>query len=150
MRLKFKTLDSAERVLHQFMFDEMDEAEKEKFAAHCRKFGTTPDEFIKTWAGESVKSVENGWEGFKPCAMALNGDWGFTFPLDAEHARGKVLIKVAGNDELGLGWVNTWLRITPTQSLLLERAVIFLVSIPSMKTSPTSSLKSLSFSSSVI
>jgi hypothetical protein len=100
---KFKSVDSSEQMLRQIMFDKMDEAEKEKFEAHCQKLGTTPDEFIKTWAGESVKSVENGWEGFKQCAVALHSDWGFTFPLDAEHARGKVVIKVAKNDELGSG-----------------------------------------------
>jgi len=100
---KFKTVDSAEKVLRQVTFDKMDEAEKEKFGAHCQKLGTTPDEFIKSWAGSSVKSVENGWEGFKQCAVALHSDWGFTFPLDAEHARGKVLIKVATGDELRPG-----------------------------------------------
>jgi len=103
MGSKFKTVDSAEQVLRQMLFDKMDEAEKEKLAAHCQKFGITPDEFIKTWAGESVKSVENGMEGFKQCSVALHSDWGFTFPLDAEHARGKVLIKVAKNDDLGPG-----------------------------------------------
>ena len=103
MGSKFKTVDSAEQMLRQIMFDKMDKAEKEKFAAHCQKLGTTPDEFVKTWAGESVKSVENGWEGFKQCAVALHSDWGFTFPLDAEHARGKVLIKVAKSDQLGSG-----------------------------------------------
>ena len=71
--------------------------------AHCQKFGSTPDEFIKTWAVGSVKSVENGWEGFKQSSAALHSDWGFTFPLDAEHARGKVLIKVAKGDDLGSG-----------------------------------------------
>ena len=50
-----------------------------------------------------MKSVENGWEGFKQCAVALHSDWGFTFPLHAEHARGKVLIKVARGDELRPG-----------------------------------------------
>ncbi|KAF9645686.1 hypothetical protein BDM02DRAFT_480309 [Thelephora ganbajun] len=103
MGSKFKTVDSAEQMLRQILFDKMDEAEKEKFAAHCQKLGSTPDEFVKTWAEESVKSVENGWEGFKQCAVALHGDWGFTFPLDAEHARGKVLIKVSISDELGSG-----------------------------------------------
>jgi len=103
MGSKFKTVDSAEQMLRSLLFDEMDEAEKEKFAAHCQKVGSTPDEFVKTLAGESVKSVENGWEGFKQCAVALHSDWGFTFPLDADHARGKVLIKVAKSDELGSG-----------------------------------------------
>ena len=103
MRFKFRSIDSAEQMLRQILFDKMDEVEKEKFAAHCQKLGSTPGEFIKTWAGESVKSVENGWEGFKQCAVALHSDWGFTFPLDAEHARGKVLIKVAKGDDLGSG-----------------------------------------------
>ena len=103
MRSKFSTVDSAEQMLRQMLFDKMDEAEREKFEAHCEKIGTTPDEFIKTWAEKSVKSVENGWEGFKQCAAALHSDWGFTFPLDAEHTRGKVLIKVAKSDELGSG-----------------------------------------------
>ena len=103
MGSKFKTVDSAEQMLRSILFDKMDEAEKEKFAAHCQKLGATPDEFVKTWASESVKSVENGWEGFKQCAVALHSDWGFTFPLDDEHARGKVLIKVAKSDELGSG-----------------------------------------------
>ena len=43
------------------------------------------------------------FEGYKQCAIALHSDWGFTFPLDDEHARGKVLIKVADADELGSG-----------------------------------------------
>lgn len=103
MGSKFKSVDSAERMLRQMLFDKMDEAEKEKFGAHCQKLGTTPDEFVKSWAGESVRSVENGWEGFKQCAAALHSDWGFTFPLDGEHARGKVLVKVSNNDELGSG-----------------------------------------------
>jgi len=103
MGSKFKTVDSAEQMLRSVLFDKMDEAEKEKFAAHCQKVGFTPDEFIKTWATDSVKSVENGWEGFKQCAAALHSDWGFAFPLDAEHARGKVLIKVAKSDDLGSG-----------------------------------------------
>jgi hypothetical protein len=103
MGSKFKTADSAEQMLRSILFDKMDEAEKEKFAAHCQKLGTTPDEFVKSHARESVKSVENGWEGFKQCAVALHSDWGFAFPLDAEHARGKVLIKVAKNDDLGSG-----------------------------------------------
>lgn len=100
---KFKTVDSAEQMLRQILFDKMDEAEKDKFAKHCEKLGITPDEFVKTHAEGTVKSVENGWEGFKQCAAALHSDWGFTFPLDAEHARGKVLIVVAKNDELGSG-----------------------------------------------
>ena len=103
MGSKFKSIDSAEQMLRQILFDKMDEAEKEKFAVHCQKLGTTPDEYVKVWAKESVKSVENGWEGFKQCAVALHSDWGFTFPLDDEHARGKVLIKVARGDELGSG-----------------------------------------------
>ena len=103
LRSKFKNVDSAEQMLRQILFDKMGDAEKEKFEAHCQKLGTTPGEYIKTWAGNSVKSVENGWEGFKQCAVALHGDWGFTFPLDAEHARGKVLIKVSKSDELGSG-----------------------------------------------
>lgn len=103
MGSKFKSVDSAEKMLRQLLFDKMDEAEKEKFAAHCQKLGTTPDEYVKTWAKDSVKSVENGWEGFEQCAVALHSDWGFTFPLDDEHARGKVLIKVAKSDELGSG-----------------------------------------------
>lgn len=103
MKSKFKTVDSTEQVLRQILFDKMDEVEKEKFNAHCQKFGSTPDEFIRTWAQGSVKSVENGWEGFKESAVALHSDWGFAFPLDEEHARGKVLIKVATDDELGSG-----------------------------------------------
>ena len=103
MGSKFKTVDSAEQMLRQLIFDEMDEGEKEKLTAHCQKLGTTPDEFIKGWAGDSVRSVENGMEGFKQCAVALHSDWGFTFPLDAEHTRGKVLIKVAKSDKLGSG-----------------------------------------------
>jgi len=100
---KFKTVDSTEQMLRQVLFDKMGEAEKEKFAAHCQKLGSTPDEYIKTWAEDSTKSVENGWEGFKQCAVALHSDWGFTFPLDAEHTRGNVLIQVAKSDELGSG-----------------------------------------------
>ena len=100
---KFKSIDSAEQMLRQILFDKMTETEKEKFAAHCQKLGTTPDEYIKVWAQESMKSVENGFEGYKQCAIALHSDWGFTFPLDDEHARGKVLIKVADADELGSG-----------------------------------------------
>jgi len=103
MGSRFKTVDSAEQMLRQILFDKMDEAEEEKFAAHCQKLDTTPEEYIKTWAEGSVKSVENGWEGFKQCTVALHSDWGFTFPLDAEHARGKVLIRVSKNDELGSG-----------------------------------------------
>ena len=103
MGSKFKTVDSAKQMLRSILFDEMDEVEKGKFAAHCQKLGTTPDEYIKEWAEGSVKSVENGMEGFKQCAVALHSDWGFTFPLDAEHARGKVIIKVAKSDELGSG-----------------------------------------------
>ena len=103
MGSKFKTVDSAEQMLRSILFDKMDKAEKEKLAAHCQKLGATPEEFAKTWAVDSVKSVENGWEGYKQCAVALHSDWGFTFPLDAEHARGKVLIKVAKSDGLGSG-----------------------------------------------
>jgi hypothetical protein len=103
MRSKFKSVDSAEQVLRQILFDKMDEAEKEKFGTHCQKLGTTPEKYVKVWAEESVKSVENGWEGFKQCAVALHSDWGFKFPLDDEHARGKVLIKVSSSDELGSG-----------------------------------------------
>ena len=103
MRSKFKSVDSAEQVLRQILFDKMDEGEKEKFEAHCKRFGATPDEYVKTWAEDSVKSVGNGWEGFKQCAVALHEDWGFTFPLDDEHVRGKVLIRVSNGDELGSG-----------------------------------------------
>lgn len=103
MGSKFKSVDSAEQMVRQILFDKMDEAEKEKFGAHCEKLGTTPDEYIKKWAEGSVKSVENGWEGFKQCAVALHSDWGFTFPLDDEHARGRVLVKVSNGDHLGSG-----------------------------------------------
>ena len=103
MGSKFKTFDSVEEILRQVILDRMDEAEKERFTAHCQKFGTTPDEFVKTWARESMKSVENGWNGYKQSAVALHSDLGFTFPLDADHTRGKVLIKVAKGDELGFG-----------------------------------------------
>ena len=47
-------------MLRQILFDKMDEAEKEKFAMHFQKSGTTPDEFVKTHAEGAVKSVENG------------------------------------------------------------------------------------------
>ena len=103
MGSKFKTFDSVEEILRQVILDRMDEAEKERFTAHCQKFGTTPDEFFKTWARESMKSVENGWNGYNQSAVALHSDWGFTFPLDADHTRGKVLVKVAKGDELGSG-----------------------------------------------
>ena len=103
MGTKFQSVDSTEQILHQILFDKMDEAEKEKFTVHCQKVGSTPDEFVRTWAEESVRSVENGWEGYKQCAVALHGDWGFTFPLDEEHSRGKVVIKVSKSDELGSG-----------------------------------------------
>ena len=104
MRSKFKSVDSTEQMLHQVLFDKIrDEAEKEKFAAYCQKFGKTPNEFIKTWAGESAKSVENGWEGFEQSAAALRSDCGSTFPLDAEHARRKALIRVTKGDYLRSG-----------------------------------------------
>ena len=57
---KSETVDSAEQMLRQILFDKMDEADKEKFAKHCQKSGITPDEFVKTRAEGAVKSVENG------------------------------------------------------------------------------------------
>ena len=92
-----------EQTLHELVFDKMDETEKEKFAVYCWGLGTTPDEFIKTMAKDSMKSVEHGWEGYKQCAPVLYSNWGFNFPLDTEHARGKVLIRIRKKDNLGPG-----------------------------------------------
>jgi len=60
MRSMFKSVDSTEQTLRPILLDKMDEAEKEKFEAHCQKLGTTPDEYIKSRAEDSVRSADNG------------------------------------------------------------------------------------------
>ena len=42
MGSKLKTANSTEQMLRQALFDQMDEAGKEKFEAHCQKTDTTP------------------------------------------------------------------------------------------------------------
>ncbi|KAI9574537.1 hypothetical protein HD554DRAFT_2047733 [Boletus coccyginus] len=93
MGKKMSTVDSAEKFLRGFLFDKMDEAEREDFARWRAKEGMAEGEAERRFATNAVRSVAKSWEGFKLMPSVLHSDWGFKpDALDDEHSRPFVML----------------------------------------------------------
>ncbi|KAG8218784.1 Alpha/Beta hydrolase protein [Butyriboletus roseoflavus] len=100
MATKMSTVDNAEKFLRGFLFDKMDEAEKEEYAQWRAKEGIAEGETERKFATNAVRSVANSWEGFKLMSFVLHSDWGFRPDgLDEEHSRPFVMLVTGSGDK---------------------------------------------------
>jgi pimeloyl-ACP methyl ester carboxylesterase len=101
---KLSSQEKAEAFLRQFLFDKMDDEEKEAFRAWREKRGSEEGQFERERAQILRRSVEKSWEGFLSTQEVLHGDWGWggkkLGELDQEHTEGrKVLIVTSDKDD---------------------------------------------------
>lgn len=100
MAKKVSTVDNAEAFLRGFLFDKMDEAEKEEFSRWRAEKGIAEGETERRFAKNAVRSVAKSWEGFKFMVPVLHSDWGFRpDALDEEHSRPFVTLVTSSGDE---------------------------------------------------
>jgi pimeloyl-ACP methyl ester carboxylesterase len=98
---KFATIEAAEAMLQEAVFDRMDQAERETFARWCEARGRAPGETERGMAENSVKSVSKSWVGPMLMPSILHSDWGFRpDELDEEHSRPHVLITASKDDHM--------------------------------------------------
>lgn len=100
MARKMSTVDDAEKFLRGFLFDKMDEAEREEYAQWRAKNGIAEGETERRLAGNVVRSVATSWEGFKLMSPVLHSDWGFQpDALDDDHSRAFVMLVTSPGDK---------------------------------------------------
>lgn len=106
MAKKMSTVDDAEKFLQGFLFDKMDEAEKEEYAQWKAREGIAEGETERRFATNAVRSVAKSWEGFKLMSSVLHSDWGFRpDTLDEEHSRPFVMLVTSpGDKEVPEAW----------------------------------------------
>lgn len=97
---KMSTVDNAEKFIRGFLFDKMNEGEKEEFAQWRAKEGIAEGEMERRFATNAVRSVATSWEGFKLMSSVLHSDWGFRpDALDEEHSRPFVMLVTSPGDK---------------------------------------------------
>jgi len=97
---KMSTVDGAEGFLRGYVFDKMDEAEREEFAQWRAREGIAEGETERRMATNVVRSVARSWEGFKLMSLVLHSDWGFRpDALDEEHSRPFVMLVTSPEDK---------------------------------------------------
>ena len=100
MAKKMSTVDNAETLLRQSIFDKMDEEEKDEFTRWRTKEGIAEGETERRFAANAVRSVARSWEGFKLMPLVLHSDWGFRpDALDDEHSRPFVILVTSHGDK---------------------------------------------------
>lgn len=100
MEREVTTVDNTEKFLRRFLFDKMDEAEKEEYAQWRAKEGIAEGETERKFATIAVRSVAKSWEGFKLMWSVLHSDWGFRpDTLDEEHSRPFVMLVTSPEDK---------------------------------------------------
>ena len=100
MQRKMSTVENAEKFLRGFLFDKMDEAEKEEYAQWRAKEGIAEGETERRFANNVVRSIAKSWEGFKLMSSVLHSDWGFRPDgLDEEHSRPFVMLVTSPGDK---------------------------------------------------
>ncbi|KAG8215389.1 Alpha/Beta hydrolase protein [Butyriboletus roseoflavus] len=100
MMTQMSTVDNAEKFFQGFVFDKMDEAEKEEYAQWKAKGGIAEGEAERKFATNAVRSVANSWEGFRFMPLILHSDWGFRpDALDEEHSRPFVMLVTSSGDK---------------------------------------------------
>ncbi|KAH0840067.1 hypothetical protein J3R83DRAFT_1034 [Lanmaoa asiatica] len=100
MARKMSTVDNAEKFLREFLFDKMDEAEKEEYAQWRAREGIAEGETERRFATNAMRSVATSWEGFKLMSFVLHSDWGFRpDALDEEHSRPFVMLVTGPGDK---------------------------------------------------
>ncbi|KAG1755561.1 Alpha/Beta hydrolase protein [Suillus lakei] len=98
---KMTTIEGAEAMLRETVFDRMDQAEREAFAKWCEERGRVPEEAVRKMAGNVMKSISKSWEGFLLTPPLLHSDWGFRpDALDEEHSRPRVLLTASKDDHM--------------------------------------------------
>jgi pimeloyl-ACP methyl ester carboxylesterase len=101
---KLSSQEGAEAFLRHFLFDKMDEEEKEGFRTWREKRGDEEGQLEREMAQAMRRSVEKSWEGFLSTREVLHCDWGWggkkLGELDQEHTEGrKVLIITSDKDD---------------------------------------------------
>ncbi|KAF9076004.1 Alpha/Beta hydrolase protein [Rhodocollybia butyracea] len=116
---RMRSVDKAENMLHEILFDKMTDEEKSNFAAWREAQGLRDGEFERRMAENAVKSVSKTWGGFIEVCGVLHEDWGFRpDELDEEHTTSRPILVVASTeDPLGPGMAK-WLADTYRNSEL--------------------------------
>lgn len=97
---KVTTVENAEKFLRGFLFDKMDEAEREEYAQWWAREGIAEGETERRYAENTVRSVAKSWEGFKLMSLVLQSDWGFRpDALNEEHSRPFVMFVTSPGDK---------------------------------------------------
>ncbi|KAG1753900.1 Alpha/Beta hydrolase protein [Suillus paluster] len=98
---KMATIEGAEAMLREILFDRMDQAEREVFARWSEEHGKIPEDTVRNMAENVVKSISKSWEGFLLTPPLLHSDWGFRpDALDEEHSRPRVLLTASKDDHM--------------------------------------------------
>ncbi|KAI0635774.1 Alpha/Beta hydrolase protein [Trametes polyzona] len=96
---KVRDVESAEAFVRGQYFENMDEAEKERYAKWRARRGVEEGVFERRMARGMVRSVATSWEGFLGTADAIHSDWGFRISeLDEEHGRKRVVLGLGKSD----------------------------------------------------
>ena len=105
VRSKISSQAKAEAFIRTFLFDKMDEEERQALDAWKEKCGYEEGQFEREMAQKMRRSVEKSWEGFLSTQDVLHGDWGWGGQklwesLDLEHTEGrKVMVVTSDKDD---------------------------------------------------
>lgn len=103
VKSKISTQESAEAFIRQFLFDKMEEKEKEMYRAWRERKGYEVGQLEREMAQMNRRSVEKSWEGLLSTAEVLHGDWGWGGKdfddLDEEHTVGRKVLVVEGRGD---------------------------------------------------
>lgn len=75
LKRQLSTVDSAVTFLRQFLFDKMDENERNAFALWRQAKGYAEGELEREMAGSCVRSVQFSWEGLLSTPEVLYSEW---------------------------------------------------------------------------
>ncbi|KAJ7355728.1 Alpha/Beta hydrolase protein [Mycena albidolilacea] len=111
LSMKISTVDKAEVMIRQLLFDGAPPEERTAFAQWREQRGIKEGDFETRMATNMVKSISKSWAGFIEIADVVHSDWGFRpDQLDEDHTRGRpILIAASAQDDLGPDMAN-WLK----------------------------------------
>jgi pimeloyl-ACP methyl ester carboxylesterase len=97
---KLSTIERAEMLMRDRLFDKMDEFELEAFAQWRESMRVAEGQFERETAENALRSVAKTWDGYLNVPDVLHSDWGGFTPdgLDEEHSRRPILIVSSKED----------------------------------------------------
>ncbi|KAF7360275.1 AB hydrolase-1 domain-containing protein [Mycena venus] len=111
LSMKLRSVDDAEAMIRQLLFDHATPEEREAFARWREQRGLEEGVFERSMAKGMFKSISKSWAGFIEVSDVVHSDWGFCpDQLDDEHTDGRpMMIAASAQDDLGPDMAN-WLK----------------------------------------